>query len=115
MLLIIYGIKQTYSNSTWQKSQLTTKLKIFSLIKNSNNSIFYKIIKTTFGLEKYLTDTPKSLLHYMIKFRARNYKLPIEVGNWSRIAVSNSTCNCCNNKLEDELFEFNLFLDDRKS
>ena len=44
----------------------------------------------------------------MLKFRTRNHKLPIEIGNWNRIPTHERFCNVCPNKIGDEfhyLFE----------
>lgn len=47
----------------------------------------------------------------MVKFRTRNHRLPIEVGNWRRIPLNDRKCTNCN-MLGDEfhyLFECKLF------
>ena len=40
----------------------------------------YRIIKNTFGFEKYLTELPVNNRILMTKFRCRNHRLPIEAG-----------------------------------
>ena len=40
-----------------------------------------------FGIENYLKTTPYKLLKFMIKFRTRNHRLPIETGSWTGLDV----------------------------
>lgn len=114
---------QNFGNEKWLKLAIRQKLKDiflndwYSVIQNSSKSTFYRIFKKEFKFEKYLLSTPKPFLRYMIKFRTRNHRLPIETGNWARIPINQRTCTSCNNKIGDEfhyLFECVLLNDERK-
>ena len=46
---------------------------------NNNTSWYiYKLFKTSFGFENYLTKVPFKLRKYLIQIRTRNHRLPIE-------------------------------------
>jgi len=52
----------------------------------------------------------------LIRFRTRNHRLPIEIGNWERIPINERLCLTCN-KLGDEfqyLFECTIYDIERK-
>lgn len=112
-----------FVNSKWLKLAVRQKLKDlflnnwYTLIENASNSTFYKLFKRSFGFESYLSKTPKNLLNYITRFRTRNHRLPIEIGNWNRTPVNERYCTTCVNKLGDEfhyLFECSLFNSLRK-
>ena len=120
-LINIWDI-QSNVNGIWLKQSVRQKLKDiflndwYSSVENSSNSTFYRIFKT-FELEKYLYTTPRSLLSFLIRFRTRNHKLPIETGSWGRIPVNLRVCESCRNKVGDEyhfLFECDVFESERK-
>ena len=113
---------QDFINPKWLKATVKQKLKDlfinewFSLVETSSNATFYRIFKTKFGFEPYICKQNK-YLHYLVKFRTRNHRLPIETGNWNRTPLNERVCRHCRNKLGDEfhyLFECNLFEEDRK-
>lgn len=110
-------------NLTWLKLSVRQKLKDmflsdwYSFLDNSNKSMCYRVFKKTFGFENYLKSTPSYLLTYMIRFRTRNHRLPIETGNWQKIPVNQRLCHHCSNKIGDEfhyLFECSFFDNERK-
>ena len=89
----------------------------YANVENSNNSSFYKLFKHKFEIEKYLSSPPSSLLYSKIRFRTRNHRLPIEIGNWAKIPVNQRLCNSCN-KLGDEfhyLLECQNFTNERRT
>jgi hypothetical protein len=94
----------------------------YSQIENSSKGSTYRIFKQTFQFERYLTSTPYGYLTYMLKFRTRNHRLPIETGNWSKTPLNLRVCNLCNNDnnnnyIGDEfhyLFQCKSFEDERK-
>ena len=45
---------------------------------------FYRIFKTNFGFETYLTSIPFKHRNYLIKYRPRNHKLQIETDRWGK-------------------------------
>ena len=78
------------------------------------------VIKTTFTLEKYITELSLKSAITLAKFRTTNHKLPIEKGRWENILLERNqrTCNICNrNALGDEnhfLLECDFFNAQRK-
>lgn len=114
---------QSCLNIKWLKLSVRLKLKDlfinewFACVENSNKSITYRIFKHSFGMESYLSNTPKLYLFYMIKFRTRNHRLPVETGGWSKIPIHLRVCNLCQNQLGDEfhfLFQCPIFEIERK-
>lgn len=114
---------QSCLNIKWLKLSVRQKLKDlfinewFACVENSNKSITYRIFKHSFGMESYLSNTPKLYLFYMIKFRTRNHRLPVETGGWSKIPIHLRVCNLCQNQLGDEfhfLFQCPIFEIERK-
>jgi len=59
---------------------------------------------------------PTSLLVYIIRFRTRNHRCHIEIGNWERIPMNERLCQTCN-RLGNEchfLFEGAIYDRERK-
>lgn len=71
-------------------------------INNSSKGLTYKIIKTSFGYEQYLSILPEYYWSYMLKFRTSNHKLPIESGRWNRTPRDERFCIFCQNIMGDE-------------
>ena len=70
---------------------------------NSSKCLNYRLFKTTFILEKYITELSLKSAITLAKFRTTNHKLPIEKGRWENIERNQRTCNLCNrNALGDE-------------
>jgi len=70
-----------------------------------------------FEFEKYLVETPNQYLKYIIKYRTRNHRFPVETGCWKKIDLSLRKCNLCNSSIGDEyhyLFECAHFYNSRK-
>ena len=114
---------QDMTNPIWVKAAVKQKLQDlfinewFSLIETSSNATFYRIFKTKFGMESFLCNYLSKNLQYLIKFRTRNHRLPVEIGNWNRTPLNERFCRNCADKLGDEfhyLFECRLFNDARK-
>ena len=68
----------------------------------------YRIYKTTFGFEEYLRNTPTKFLKYMIKFRTRNNRLPVEVGCWTNINYEDRKCKLCDSNCVGDEFHYIL-------
>ena len=94
-------------------------------VQNWNQKIFdtskclnYRIFKTIFTLEKYVTEMPLKSAITLAKFRTTNNKLPIEKGRWDNTNRNLRICNLCNkNALGDEyhvLFECDFFATQRR-
>ena len=57
------------------------------------------------------------MLFYLVKYRTRNHKLPIENGSWKNIPTHLRICNLCQKDIGDEfqyLFQCSVFNEDRK-
>ena len=99
---------QNFPNKIWLVK--TIKQRLTDLYTNewrnecdTNTSCFmYKIIKTNFGFEDYLTKVPFKLRKYLINFRTRNHRLPIEIGRWRKIPLELRICHLCYKELGDE-------------
>ena len=82
-------------------------------VMNSAKCLNYRIYKSDFCFEKYLTVLPSDLRMYLCKFRCLSNKLPIETGRFFNIDRSERHCNLCNaNELGDEfhyLFKCTFF------
>jgi len=52
----------------------------------------------------------------MIRFRARNHRLPIEIENWERIPINERLCQTCNRQGDEfhYLFECTIYDRERK-
>ena len=48
--------------------------------------------------------SPSKYFKYMIKFRTRNHKLPVETGNWNIIPLEHRKCTLCNRNIGDEFY-----------
>ena len=55
----------------------------------------YRLFKTTFEFKNYLIKTPYQFLKFIIRFRIRNHRLPIETGSWSGIKSVERKCPLC--------------------
>ena len=53
-----------------------------SLLNTSSKCCNYKMFKEIFGFEEYLVKTLSKFLKFIIKFRTRNHRLPVETGSW---------------------------------
>ena len=90
-----------------------------SQIFDSPKCINYRIYKTDFGFEKYLSILPSDLLYIinLCKFRCGSHKLPIEAGRFFGINWSERICELCNKEeLGDEfhyIFNCNFFRPER--
>ena len=120
-----YGLwdSQSFPNITWLKKTIQQKLtdlfinKWYSEIEQSSKCNLYRTYKSKFGLEKYLVNTPPNLLFYLVKYRTRNHKLPIENGRWNNIPTNLRICNLCQKDIGDEfhyLLQCTVFSEDRK-
>ena len=61
----------------------------------------YRIIETNFGFENYLTKILFKLKKFLIYFRTRNHRLPIEIGRRKRIPRELRICHLCRNEMGD--------------
>lgn len=82
-------------------------------VYNSPKCLNYRIYKTEFGFENYLTILPFDLRISLCKFRCGTHRLPIECGRFFSIDRSERLCDLCNkNVIGDEfhyIFECSYF------
>ena len=71
-------------------------------ISQGGKCTIYRIIKTTFGFEKYLNDLPDLWRKYFTKFRCPNHRLPIEAGVRSQVLRDLRACQFCKTDIGDE-------------
>ena len=72
-------------------------------IFNCSKTICYRLYKTEFLFEQYISILPPYLMNYLCKFRCGSHRLPIETGRWENIQRSDRLCHLCNlNRLGDE-------------
>jgi hypothetical protein len=70
---------------------------------NSTKCLNYRIYKSNFCFEQYLSVLPSDLRMYLCKFHCLSNNLPIETGRFFNIDRSERHCNLCNvNELGDE-------------
>ena len=99
---------QSYPNAKWLITATKQKLHDLFLntwyenIQNSSSSYNYRIFKKSFGFENYLTQLPFKLRKFMIKFRTRNNKLPVEIGRWNKVPLNQRLCKLCSTDIGDE-------------
>ena len=114
-----------FPNNKWLQLNVKQKLsdlfinEWLSILNTSNKCQNYRIFKNTFGFETYLINTPHIFLKYVIKFRTRNNRLPVELSSWNRNNTQSKQCPLCNlnNSIGDEfhyLLECNSFNSERK-
>ena len=66
------------------------------MINESSKCTLYRIFKTEFKVEKYLTFLPLYKRKTFCKFRTFNHKLAIEVGRYINTPRINRICIFCN-------------------
>ena len=54
-------------------------------IFNCSKTICYRLYKTEFLFEQYISILPPYLMNYLCKFRCGSHRLPIETGRWENI------------------------------
>jgi hypothetical protein len=87
-------------------------------IYNSNKCLIYRMFKTEFRLEKYLTSLPLKIRNLFTKFRCKSTRLPIEAGVFVGISRDDRVCSLCDSHaIGDEfhyIFTCPFFTNDRK-
>ena len=87
-------------------------------IHNSNKCLIYRMFKTEFRFEKYLTSIPLKLRNLFTKFRCRSTRLPIESGVFVGIKRDDRVCTLCeSHDIGDEfhyIFTCSFFSNDRQ-
>ena len=90
-----------------------------SKVKNSPESLNYRLYKEDFGIENYFRILDDKNIITLCRFRTLNNNLPIESGRWQNISRENRKCHLCNSgDIGDEfhyLFKCTSFDSDRIS
>ena len=76
-----------------------------------------QLLKIHFEFENYLIHTPTKMLKYVIRFRTRNHRLPVETGCWNGTDLNMRKCQLCDSAVGDEyhyLLECQYFCSNRK-
>lgn len=95
---------QDYFNKKWIKLSIEQKLKDqfrqewCADLHQSAKSLCYRIFKTEFKFEKYLSILPFNFLYTLCKFRCGNHRLPVETGRWQTIPRSERSCHLCSSR-----------------
>ena len=99
---------QSYCNSKWLVKAIHQKLndvfiqKWSSALNMSSSSNIYKIYKTTFEQSNYINVLSPILCKYLMSYRTRNHRLPVEVGRWQSIPLNERLCSYCKSDIGDE-------------
>lgn len=87
-----------------------------SLLNSSSGAVTYRLCKNEFGINKYFYSLNNTECRILTAFRTRNHRLPIELGRWRNIPVSERKCHLCRMDVGDEfhyLFNCNYFCEER--
>ena len=113
-----------YMHSDWLCNEVKKRLQCQYLqkwnteIQTSSKSINYRIFKTNFVTEFYITHLQPKFYIPLARFRTTNNRLPIERGRWENVKRAQRICTLCNyNAIGDEfhyLFECKAFKERRK-
>ena len=111
-------------NSDWLCNEIKKRLQCQYLhkwnteIQTSSKSINYRIFKTNFVTEFYITHLQPKFYIPLARFRTTNNRLPVERGRWENVERAHRICTLCNcNAISDEfhfLFECEAFKERRK-
>ena len=72
-------------------------------LQSSSKGKYYSVYKNHTNRENYINTLSGPSLLTMFKFRTANHKLPVEVGRWANVELSDRKCLLCqNNQIGDE-------------
>ena len=77
----------TFPNQKWLSLTIKRKLTDIYLgewYQDVDSNKNYRLFKTSLQLEPYLLKSPVKQLKYIISYRTRNHRLPIETGRWKK-------------------------------
>ena len=87
-------------------------------IDKMSKCLNYRLYKTEYQFENYLSKLPLNLAISLVRFRCMNHRLPIEYGRFSRLERARRKCKLCGNvELGDEfhyMFKCSYFKRQRK-
>ena len=71
---------------------------------SSSKSHTYKMFKSIFGYEEYLSILTTKLRKTFARFRTSSHHLPVETGRWLGIPINDIRCTLCNSRqIADEM------------
>ena len=73
-----------------------------SNISQTSSATCYNFVKETFEQSNYIKILPKKYCKIMLAFLCRNHRLPIEVGRWHSIPLTERKCQLCKTCIGDE-------------
>jgi hypothetical protein len=103
---------QSFPNPKWLKLVVNNRLKDqyiqnwSSITFSSSSSISFRIFKTEFKFEKYLSILSPKQRQVLVKLRLSNNRLPIITGQWTNVPRQERTCNLCKNNLIADEFHY---------
>ena len=65
-----------------------------SQVEFNSSCYIYQLFKQKFGFEEYLINAPAKFRKYLIKFRTRNHRLPIETGDGEEFQEKTENVTC---------------------
>ena len=89
-----------------------------SLVDQSLSGTNYCIFKDKFRMNDYIKLLSNKQVKTLTAFRTRNHRLPVEIGRWSSISLSERMCFFCDTELGDEfhyIFKCPQFSESRSS
>ncbi len=110
----VWETKASGLNITWLTQAVTQRLKDqfvqswFSDIERGAKCINYRLCKTQFKFEEYLTLLPPSKWIPLCKFRTVNHMLPVEKGRHQHIERHHRYCEACNMRVMGDEYHFVL-------
>ena len=92
---------QTVFSSLWISKCIEQKLKDqfiqfwYSEMFKSPQALCYRLFKTHFCFEKYISELSPYYMYILCKFRCGSHRLPIETGRWRNLPRSERVCSLC--------------------
>ena len=92
---------QNQYHSIWISKSIEQKLKdqfiqLWSAeMFMSSKSLCYRLFKTDFGFEKYISLLSPNLMFILCKFRSGSHRLPVESGRWQHVPRDKRLCHLC--------------------
>ena len=94
-----------FPNQKWLSLSIKQKLTDIYLnewYQNVEMDKNYRLFKKSFKFENYISTVPYNMLSYIISFKTRNHKLPVEKGRWNKIEYNRRLCDLCKQDIGDE-------------
>ena len=117
-------ISNNIENINWLCREVKSRLEMQFMqkwnsdVQASRKCINYRIFKTNFKIEPYITELQPLSFIILSRFRTKNNRLPVEWGRWENVDCSQRFCNLCTgNMLGNEfhyLLECKYFTEERK-